>query len=1147
MLARDAEPLKGDVPKSQYTPTVGSDTPKIPKIEAVHTVVAAKSEIHDRWTRGLNFHQNYAATTVIMMQSSFVYKRILRQARPRLSNLLRNQKTTVTLSLNHKSDNTFHSALANHSNQLPIKLRRRNHNQRNLHFTVASQSINPAMRFAAITSSGDLTDGFDYDERADEMHVPRNNGFSRLEEPQQHTILSPSPFTPAPTPQAPPLSPSREPHPAKEQIWWDNPGVDALDGFLGEEDIGIDEEQEEEEEEEEAYHEPMELPTTKDNAVENDEEKTIETNNKKSIHELLGTFDRDNPPETDDPEEIQRWLECESYQESAEKYQTIISDLRKRRHYESMPTIQRQIVHWFPNLESEYASMQKDYLLKKHGEFLKSETCFGPYLCALSPAKLAVIVSQETLLMCLRERRTGAKFVALTKRLGEAVEEEVLIERVLYKQAQARKAAKLKIQPDGNSNDSEYNAEEDEYDDSNHEFATGHDAEHTGGDSRAAQEDVVKAPWTYAASHLDKFLKDLVVFDPGTNHKNSRNFQAALRRTRKVLENEEPWSDTRKVQLGAALVHVLLEHATIRVDGNEEMALKYEVRWIERLKRQGFVEINEAFAEMVTTDEVLSFVKVTNRFKPMVVPPATWTSPVHGGYLLLKTELMRCHGCRTQEEVLNTGDLTTLLDGLNVLGAVPWRINERILDVALQCWDKGIELGDIPRQTDFEVPPKPERPNAFIEKGSPGYEEAIEGLKDYTEKLTKYRRMQQKNSDLHSLRCSAVLKLNQAQKFKDFDKIYFPYNVDFRGRAYPVPPHLSNVGSDLCRGMLKFATAKPLGKWGLYWLKVHLANLAGKDKVTFDERAAFTEENMAKVRESAENPFGGEMWWMGLDEPFQGLSTCIEIINAIDSGDAESYMCSLPVHMDGSCNGLQHYAALGRDPVGGKAVNLCATDKPQDVYAGVMHEVIKRVHAEANRSLDFETTDPSKLSKDQLKELKHNKAAKLVDGLIDRGVVKRTVMTNVYGVTYIGARAQIQEKIEEKLEEAGEDIDLMSTEIFSACGYLASVTMDVMGDLFTGARGTMNWLASCARLMSHHGYPVAWISPIGVPVCQPYRRTKESTVVTLRQSVRLNENLDDYPIHKQRQVTAFPPNYVHSLDSSHMLLVSDDRIQFDYS
>jgi len=260
-----------------------------------------------------------------------------------------------------------------------------------------------------------------------------------------------------------------------------------------------------------------------------------------------------------------------------------------------------------------------------------------------------------------------------------------------------------------------------------------------------------------------------------------------------------------------------------------------------------------------------------------------------------------------------------------------------------------------------------------------------------------------------------VLKLDQAEKFKEFDEIFFPYNMDFRGRAYPVPPHLSNVGSDLCRGMLMFSEAKPLGPRGLHWLKVHLANLAGMDKMSFDDRAAFVDENLQKVRMSAEDPFSGDRWWMGLDDPFQGLSACIEIINAIDSGDPESYRCALPVHQDGSCNGLQHYAALGRDTVGGKAVNLCASDEPQDVYVGVMHEVIRRVAEEADRVLDFDERDIDELDKNQKKALMNNCAAKLVNGLIDRGVVKRTVMTSVYGVTYIGARHQIQEKIESKV------------------------------------------------------------------------------------------------------------------------------------
>ena len=47
------------------------------------------------------------------------------------------------------------------------------------------------------------------------------------------------------------------------------------------------------------------------------------------------------------------------------------------------------------------------------------------------------------------------------------------------------------------------------------------------------------------------------------------------------------------------------------------------------------------------------------------------------------------------------------------------------------------------------------------------------------------------------------------------------------------------------------------------------------------------------------------------------------------AGDVTTYCSRLPVHQDGSCNGLQHYAALGRDLMGGEAVNLRDRDAPQ--------------------------------------------------------------------------------------------------------------------------------------------------------------------------------------------------------------------------
>lgn len=47
--------------------------------------------------------------------------------------------------------------------------------------------------------------------------------------------------------------------------------------------------------------------------------------------------------------------------------------------------------------------------------------------------------------------------------------------------------------------------------------------------------------------------------------------------------------------------------------------------------------------------------------------------------------------------------------------------------------------------------------------------------------------------------------------------------------------------------------------------------------------------------------------------------------------------------LPGSCNGLQHYAALGLDATGGAQVNLVPSGKPQDVYSGVCDVVKEKV------------------------------------------------------------------------------------------------------------------------------------------------------------------------------------------------------------
>ncbi len=132
-------------------------------------------------------------------------------------------------------------------------------------------------------------------------------------------------------------------------------------------------------------------------------------------------------------------------------------------------------------------------------------------------------------------------------------------------------------------------------------------------------------------------------------------------------------------------------------------------------------------------------------------------------------------------------------------------------------------------------------------------------------------------------------------------------------------------------------------------------------KNSLAERLAYAESIMPEILDSAANPLNGRLWWQKSEEKWQTLACCIEISNALahPKGPAE-YVSYYPVHQDGSCNGLQHYAALGRDKEGGMSVNLQPAEKPQDVYSAVL-ELVER-----ERAKEENTKEIGKLNKFKL-------------------------------------------------------------------------------------------------------------------------------------------------------------------------------------
>ncbi|TEB18252.1 mitochondrial RNA polymerase [Coprinellus micaceus] len=620
------------------------------------------------------------------------------------------------------------------------------------------------------------------------------------------------------------------------------------------------------------------------------------------------------------------------------------------------------------------------------------------------------------------------------------------------------------------------------------------------------------------------------------------------------------WTQLTRAQVGSVLLECLMgvaevdKQAVDRNTGEVFPAIYHGYEYI-RGTKLGVIKVNSAVTDRLAKDPLSG--TIHPRYLPMLIPPKPWVGPNEGGYLFSRASLMRFKESVEQEkylrESIGEGRAELVMEGLNVLGRTPWRINKPVFDVVLKVWNAGERLG--------KVPP------AVYDKPEPALPEDESDLNARSRWIEKKKLYEQAVANNHSDRCSVNYKIEIARTFQD-ETIYFPHNLDFRGRAYPIPPHLNHIGDDLSRGLLKFADSKPLGVRGFRWLKIHLANLHGFDKADFDGRVDWVDQRLELIKDSAKNPLGGERWWMKADDPWQCLATCFDLTAALESGDPLAYESSLPVHQDGTCNGLQHYAAMGGDAVGAAQVNLAPVDRPSDVYTFVKDKVDKLIEKDAENG---------------------NEYAQALVGKITRKVVKQTVMTTVYGVTFVGARDQLHKQ----LEDRG---DISPDMCWVASAYLAKQVLMCIGDTFKGAKGIMNYLNLCARLISKSISPlrfnrrkeqatkkvmvgvgklrkvveeaeasgakkvqkgqkkvpvvgmanfrkeqmtsVVWTTALGLPIVQPYRKLARKQVMTNLQSVFISDPNVQSEVNTMKQASAFPPNFVHSLDATHMMLTA---------
>lgn len=512
-------------------------------------------------------------------------------------------------------------------------------------------------------------------------------------------------------------------------------------------------------------------------------------------------------------------------------------------------------------------------------------------------------------------------------------------------------------------------------------------------------------------------------------------------------------------------------------------------------------------AHIVLSEQAREWVKEYNEIAellkplryPTVIKPMEWHSLSDGGYPdLISYPLVKVRR-QSDRDFLADKDFNHIFRAVNEMQSVPWMVNQKILQTMREYHRRGLSVNEVvPFSGVIEIPPYD--PNDTDPEKKKEYKRQA-----FNAHLTNFQN-KTKAFIIAKLLCIA-------ETMKNHDALYFPVQLDFRGRMYCFNELLHFQGSDAARGLLLFSEGRKLGDDGIRWMAIHGANKWGMDKKPYDERLSWVAANIQNIRSCAEDPVSYS-WWTMADDPWQFLAFCMEYANA-----TPETISHLPCSLDATNNGLQILSMLMRDPEGCERTNVSCTESPNDLYQLVAEALTDRLH---------ELDDPM--------------AAQMLNtGLVSRKLVKTPVMTIPYGVTRYGVTKHIDDALARELFSNPDAQKILPmSERREMSKWLTTHLLDVMEPFLGQARVCMDWLKAVAKPFSVAERPIQWKTPSGFWVNNDYRKFKEVEITTaLGDRFDYRRVLEEQPELDSRAATrTIAPNFVHSLDASVAHLVA---------
>lgn len=634
------------------------------------------------------------------------------------------------------------------------------------------------------------------------------------------------------------------------------------------------------------------------------------------------------------------------------------------------------------------------------------------------------------------------------------------------------------------------------------------------------------------------------------------------------------------INVGRKLVHAFIEATG---------AVSYYNKYHKKRANQ-FIKASDVILESLgNRRELIPMIE----YAPMVAKPEPWTETQYGGYY--STALQQPFIRKATKDYLLEVDANMqdnpIFDAVNTIQDTAYRVNKRVLAALKHFYYENIDTNSVTKfinknRDDKGNLPKPDVLASYpMQTDTPEFDVWKQENPREFKKIARFRARQYKDFDRKCSKGYAIDgQIRMADKYKDYEQIYMPVNLDWRTRNYPIPTVLSMHGDDVARGLLEFGRAVPYGPNGYKFVKIATANAYGNtvDKQSYDERVAWVDDNIKYILDVAETFINEEydtqkrQLFEEADDPWQFLAACIEIYDYHHSNEGEDFKSHFILGLDATQSGIQNLSALALDVEGAKKVNLIKGDKPADIY--------QEVSDLTNEKIRYDLDHPPSVSKfvlfnksyslweAKIKVIQYGitiplgrfstegDAKKAADdfnvltiiqpwaGKVNRKYAKKPCMTKVYSATLWRQNENLEDFLQKQRDKSPDgmtddlgsymDTDEDRTWRWGCIIYLSKLIWDSISEVVNKPSELMDWFQEVGKQIAKTGLFMYWTTPMGVIVHQSgynYRQMKDVLLVNTyfeRKRITRGGKEPTTKVKENKSAQAFSPNYIHSLDAS---------------